>query len=182
MILHNFQQNIVLIMGTCRSTDALELIEIRNSINKQNESLQIMMSSTQNELKELNDKISKMETKLDTKDEHSISSKELEQKLNNLSSKLIASVASKSIVQSEIDTKENVSNQANAMQKFPKPRVVKFYSQNSGGNNASYNQASINKQDRKYHQNNIDSNDQQLNAINLRMDSMRNVVRNSMTK
>merc|ERR1712228_37556 len=119
-------KNFLLSMGTCQSrNDLLELIEIRNSINKQNECIQILMSSTKNELKEINDRICRMETKqLDTHDEHNISSKKLETKLNNLSTILNKTVASKSNVSSPpADTKENMSNQANAanpIQKFPK--------------------------------------------------------------
>lgn len=164
-------------MGTCRTSgvDTLELIEIRNSINKQNECIQAMMSQTQSNLKEINDKICRMEKKqLDSHDELNISSKELDKRLSVLSAQIASRSVSIAQAIPDIDGKENV-NQANlnSIQRFPKPRVVKFYSQNTKKNR---------QMDRGYENEQADQNDSQLNAINLRMNSMRSIIRNSMSK
>jgi len=99
---------------------------------------------------------------------------ELDKRLSTLSAQIES--RSGSIAQSiiDVDGKENM-NQANlnSIQKFPKPRVVKFYSQNTKKNR---------QMDRGYEKEQADQNDSQLNAINLRMNSMRSVIRNSMSK
>mmetsp|Transcript_2132 Transcript_2132/g.3446 ORF Transcript_2132/g.3446 Transcript_2132/m.3446 type:complete len:195 (-) Transcript_2132:295-879(-) len=188
-------------MGTCKSVDTAELIEIRSSLNKQNESIQSLINSTKHEFNTINHKISHMESQINSINSHQ-NTQSLQQQVADLSkqldkvhatqkeSLLSASNGSKSSKtpspkeSTEKESSDSESQKHDAFQrKFPKPRTVKLYSHGNVHNNHTHS-----NDHHRSHSKSVnptlsrnDSNDQQLNAINLKLDSMRNAIRRQMT-
>ena len=122
-------------MGTCSTgIETSQLIEIQTCLNKQNQSIQTLLHSTKNEIKNINDRIIKIEKQI----ENIL----IEENNPNNNNKI----------------KNNKIN--NYQRKFPKPRTVKLHSKNIIEEN--------------------NDNQQLLNAISLKMDCMRNMIRNEM--
>eukprot|EP01084_Bolivina_argentea_P029824 55338_1 len=165
-------------MGTCGSTgyDTIELIEIRNSINKQNESIQSMIISTKTELKIINDKICEIENKLQNQFNHgkcNIINTDIKEQISELSNQI------ENVKKCNQNNQNNIKQQSFPLsqRKFPKPRTVKLYSHNRSVIKPIRN--NINNRI-KWGNNVPDINDKQLNDINVKLNSMRNVIRNEM--
>ena len=130
-------------MGTCGSkgVETAELIEIRTCLNKQNESIQSLIHSTQNELKSINDKINKIESQI---------TNILIKQEDNCKIQIIAK--NEKVEEEVKDLKHH----------HHKPKTIQLSSQNKS-----------NKANNNY---NID-----IDSINVKMQSMRNLVRKRMS-
>ena len=164
-------------MGACGSndTDSKAIIQIKNDLEEQNALIQELMSSTKDGFKSITDKCSLIDNQVrnmlqnQQKDEEHRQKATLEQKVCDLSSQIQTlnrrhSTPGVESIKQQHDSRQHSQSAHDSNQRtFPKPRTIKLSSQNSNSRQA-------------------DTNDQQLNSINFKLDSLRNSVRREMLR
>eukprot|EP01083_Nonionella_stella_P071425 191821_1 len=162
-------------MGSCRSRsiDTMELIEIRNSINKQNESIQTMMVSTKNEFQALNDKICQIQSQLNHHNEKNSFHKQVQKSLYDITNQL-ESVKLHECMDDDI---KKESPQSELVFPNPKPASVTFHSENNLQNSYNHNTNAKHETYTMGVQDATIEHDSQLQAIHFKMNSMRNAIR-----
>ena len=225
-------------MGCRNSVDIKELIEIKHSIDKQNEYIQTLVHSRNNELKEINDKIANIEIKISNIIIQNQQNRENNQNGNKVNNQKKYKIKLKELSNELEDIKYVLNNQqqhsfhrnkneeinnnihnnkisqksAISQRKFPKPRTVKLHSLNSNIKDesaqirnesqsdsnlisklelkkqefasqiSSYSQSSSQRSSINNNKINKNISDVQLNAIHMKMDYMRNMIRNEISK